>query len=123
MGAREKVGIVGATGCGKSTLAMSLFRFVEPSEGQILVDGVDITNVGLSSLRQNVTLIAQDPTILSGTLRTTLDTFEEYEDSEIYESLRRVHLLRDDEASGPSSGGLQEGRNKNVFTDLNSPVR
>ncbi|KAJ9123263.1 hypothetical protein QFC22_001460 [Naganishia vaughanmartiniae] len=123
---RQKVGIVGATGCGKSTLALSLFRFVEPTEGSIQIDGLDITKVGLTDLRQRVTIIPQDPTILSGTLRSTLDVFDEYSDDEIYEALRRVHLLSKDEqqANGGNVHAIdeQEGRNRNMFKDLDNAV-
>lgn len=71
-----------------------------------------------------MTIIPQDPTILSGTLRSTLDVFDEYDDADIYEALRRVHLLKDSDAqtaSDPSAEG-DESRNKNVFQDLSNPV-
>ncbi|KZV87123.1 multidrug resistance-associated ABC transporter [Exidia glandulosa HHB12029] len=113
----EKVGVLGRTGSGKSTLALSFFRFVEPSQGRIVIDGVDIARVGLTDLRCRLTIIPQDPTILSGTLRSTLDVFDEYEDAEIYEALRRVHLLQ--------SGEMEETAaiiNENVFRNLDSPV-
>lgn len=105
----EKVGILGRTGSGKSTLALSFFRFVEPVEGRILIDGLDIAKIGLTDLRSKLTIIPrafipisqrassanhscpnfpEDPTILSGTLRTTLDVFDEYEDAEIVRTLR-----------------------------------
>ncbi|KAJ7485641.1 multidrug resistance-associated ABC transporter [Mycena latifolia] len=114
----EKVGILGRTGSGKSTLALSFFRFVEPTEGKILVDGLDISQVGLTDLRSRITIIPQDPTILSGSLRSTLDVFEEYEDAEIFESLRRVHLI-------PSEGTPEEEANvvnQNIFRNLDSSV-
>ncbi|WVQ74986.1 hypothetical protein IAR50_004594 [Cryptococcus sp. DSM 104548] len=120
---REKVGIVGPTGCGKSTLALSFFRFVEASEGRIVVDQVDISKIGLTDLRSRLTIIPQDPTILSGTLRSTLDVFDEYDDVEIYSALRRVHLIKGDDTSGEAADGdPDETRNKNVFRDLNNPV-
>lgn len=68
---------------GKSTLALSFFRFVEATEGKIVVDGIDIASLGLTDLRSRITIVPQDPTILSGSLRSTLDVFEEYEDVEI----------------------------------------
>ncbi|WWC73697.1 uncharacterized protein I206_107669 [Kwoniella pini CBS 10737] len=121
---REKIGIVGATGCGKSTLALSFFRFVEATQGRIVIDDIDISKIGLTDLRSRVTIIPQDPTILSGTLRSTLDVFDEYDDADIYAALRRVHLIKDDEltADGHSSEMDEETRNKNVFKDLNNPV-
>ncbi|ESK87928.1 atp-binding cassette transporter [Moniliophthora roreri MCA 2997] len=113
----EKVGILGRTGSGKSTLALSFFRFVEATEGRILVDDIDIAKIGLTDLRSRLTIIPQDPTILSGTLRSTLDVFDEYEDAEIFEALRRVHLI-------PSSDDPEEseGINVNIFRNLESPV-
>ncbi|CEL57922.1 ATP-dependent bile acid permease OS=Saccharomyces cerevisiae (strain ATCC 204508 / S288c) GN=YBT1 PE=1 SV=2 [Rhizoctonia solani AG-1 IB] len=115
--ARSKIGVLGRTGSGKSTLALSFFRFVEATEGRIIIDGVDISKLGLTDLRSRLTIIPQDPTILSGTLRTTLDVFDEYEDHEIFEALRRVHLL-------PSTDEpeVNLGENTNVFRDLDSPV-
>ncbi|EJT47325.1 hypothetical protein A1Q1_03871 [Trichosporon asahii var. asahii CBS 2479] len=125
----EKVGIVGSTGCGKSTLALSFFRFVEATKGSIVIDDVDISTLGLTDLRSRIMIIPQDPTILSGTLRNTLDVFDEYSDAEIYEALRRVHLLSEDatQPPAPSAASSSEAtvvgeRNANVFADLNYPV-
>ncbi|KAG8760589.1 hypothetical protein FRC14_002591 [Serendipita sp. 396] len=115
----EKIGVLGRTGGGKSTLAQSLFRFVQASQGAIYIDGIDIARVGLTDLRSRLTIIPQDPTILSGTLRSTLDIFEEYEDAEIYEALRRVHLIPSaDEVVVNSDDEI----NENVFKNLDSPV-
>ncbi|KAJ7717035.1 multidrug resistance-associated ABC transporter [Mycena metata] len=114
----EKVGILGRTGSGKSTLALSFFRFVEPTEGKILVDGMDISQVGLTDLRSRLTIIPQDPTILSGSLRSTLDVFEEYEDAEIFESLRRVHLIPSDDTPVEDATVV----NANMFRNLDSSV-
>ncbi|KAG9092399.1 hypothetical protein FS749_015765 [Ceratobasidium sp. UAMH 11750] len=115
--AGSKSGVLGRTGGGKSTLASSFFRFVEAAEGRIIIDGVDISQLGLSDLRSRVTIIPQDPTILSGTIRSTLDIFDQYKDHEIFEALRRVHLLPSSEEP------LHEmGENINLFRDLDSPV-
>jgi ABC-type multidrug transport system fused ATPase/permease subunit len=67
--ARERVGLLGRTGCGKSTLAMSLLRFVEPHRGRIIIDGVDITTIGTHDLRSRITFIPQDATLFAGTVR------------------------------------------------------
>ncbi|EIN12781.1 multidrug resistance-associated ABC transporter [Punctularia strigosozonata HHB-11173 SS5] len=117
----EKVGILGRTGSGKSTLAMSLFRFVEASEGRILIDGVDTSKIGLTDLRSRLTIIPQDPTILSGTVRSTLDVFGEYQDAEIFEALRRVHLIPSEEDDA-AQVEMPETINVNVFRNLDSPV-
>ncbi|KAG5641018.1 hypothetical protein DXG03_006371 [Asterophora parasitica] len=114
----EKVGILGRTGSGKSTLALSFFRFVEATQGRILVDGLDIAKVGLTDLRRKLTIIPQDPTILSGSLRSTLDVFNEYEDAEIFEALRRVHLIPSQETPEEDVAAI----NQNVFRNLDSSV-
>ncbi|KAF7316454.1 Multidrug resistance-associated ABC transporter protein [Mycena indigotica] len=102
--AGEKIGVIGRTGSGKSTLALALFRFV-PFTGQIVMDAVDITSIGLRDLRRQLTIIPQDPTILSGTIRSTLDPEGEYSDAAIFDALRRVHLPFDDLETAVSEGG------------------
>lgn len=89
----EKVGIVGRTGAGKSSLALALFRGLEAESGKIIVDGVDISTIGLSDLRESITIVPQDPTLFSGSIRENLDPFGLYTDEEIYTSLRRVRLI------------------------------
>jgi ABC-type multidrug transport system fused ATPase/permease subunit len=86
------VGIIGRTGSGKSTLFQTLFRFVEPERGRILIDGVNITSIPLERLRRNIAIIPQDPTLFIGTVRLNLDRFNECSDAEIWEALRRVQL-------------------------------
>ena len=90
--AGHKLGIVGATGSGKSTLAGAFFRFVEAHAGSIMIDGVDIASLGLADLRSHLELVPQDPVIMSGTLRSTLDVLDKYDDAELYAVLRAVHL-------------------------------
>jgi ATP-binding cassette, subfamily C (CFTR/MRP), member 1 len=88
----EKVGIVGRTGAGKSSLTLSLFRIIESANGQIIIDGQDIAKMGLHALRSRLTIIPQDPVLFSGTLRINLDPFNRYSDDEIWKSLEHAHL-------------------------------
>ncbi|KAI9225148.1 P-loop containing nucleoside triphosphate hydrolase protein [Blastocladiella britannica] len=89
---REKVGIVGRTGSGKSSTLLSIFRIIEAAEGQILIDGVDISQVGLFDLRSRLTIIPQDPVLFSGTVRQNLDPFQQHDDAALWEALDSVQL-------------------------------
>ena len=91
--ARERVGLLGRTGSGKSTLAMSLLRFTDPAEGEIKIDGIDITSIGVNDLRSRLTFIPQDATLFSGTIRDNLDPFGDYSDLECLDALRRVQMI------------------------------
>ncbi|XP_042361797.1 multidrug resistance-associated protein 1 isoform X2 [Plectropomus leopardus] len=88
----EKVGIVGRTGAGKSSLTLGLFRIIEAAEGHILIDGLDIAKLGLHELRSRITIIPQDPVLFSGSLRMNLDPFDSYSDEEIWRALEYSHL-------------------------------
>ena len=87
-----KVGICGRTGAGKSTVSMALSRIVEIEEGSIDIDGVNISNIDMKALRDKVTVIPQDPTLFTGTLRYNLDPFNTASDERIIELLKRAKL-------------------------------
>lgn len=88
----EKVGIVGRTGAGKSSLTLALFRIIESAGGAIIIDGQDISKMGLHSLRSRLTIIPQDPVLFSGTLRINLDPFGTHSDEEVWLALEHAHL-------------------------------
>ncbi|KZV32355.1 ABC transporter C family member 14-like [Dorcoceras hygrometricum] len=88
----EKIGVVGRTGGGKSTLIQVLFRLVEPSGGQIIIDGIDISALGLHDLRSRFGIIPQEPVLFEGTVRSNIDPTGSYSDDEIWKSLDRCQL-------------------------------
>lgn len=83
---------MGRTGAGKSSLSMALFRLLEGSEGEIVIDDVRIQEIGLHDLRQRMTIIPQEPVIFSGSLRMNLDPFDTHSDEELWAALEQVHL-------------------------------
>ncbi|CAO3622955.1 unnamed protein product [Cunninghamella blakesleeana] len=89
---REKIGVCGRTGSGKTSLTLSLFRIIEAAQGKIIVDGIDISTIRLFDLRSRLSIIPQDPVLFAGTLRENLDPFGAYEDADIWQSLKLSHL-------------------------------
>ncbi|NXR75548.1 MRP1 protein, partial [Pycnonotus jocosus] len=88
----EKIGIVGRTGAGKSSLTLGLFRINEAAEGEIIIDGINIAKIGLHDLRFKITIIPQDPVLFAGSLRMNLDPFDQHSDEDIWRSLELAHL-------------------------------
>lgn len=105
----ERVGIVGRTGCGKSSLLMVLMRIVEPEAGRMTIDGFDVRALGLHSLRSRVAIIPQEPTILSGTIRFNLDPLRLKSDCELWDALEKAELRPRVEAAGGLDSHVEDG--------------
>lgn len=126
----QRVGVVGRTGAGKSTLTLALFRFLETREGVILIDGLDISKLRLQDVRSRLAIIPQDPVLFSGTVRSNLDAFDQHADEELRDALKRVHLIPDtidDEHSlSANPSGTKNSNpsqhNKNTRLHLHSPI-
>ncbi|KAI9752146.1 MAG: hypothetical protein M4579_005746 [Chaenotheca gracillima] len=124
----QRIGVVGRTGAGKSSLTLALYRFLEAREGCIKIDGIDISKIRLEDLRGRLAIIPQDPVLFSGTVRSNLDPFGQYDDADLRDALERVHLVhgatsRDELATGASTPTMTESEsNLNVFESLSSTI-
>nr|XP_006202029.1 multidrug resistance-associated protein 7 isoform X1 [Vicugna pacos] len=105
----EKLGIVGRTGSGKSSLLLVLFRLLEPSSGTVLLDGVDTSQLELAELRSQLAIIPQEPFLFSGTVRENLDPRGLYEDRALWQALEQCHLSEVIVSLGGLDGELGEG--------------
>ena len=86
----EHLGIVGRTGSGKSTISLCLFRILEAFSGHIYIDGIDISKVGLNKLRESITIIPQDSTLMDGTLRYNIDPIKAFSDKDIIQVMKKI---------------------------------
>ena len=92
VGKNMSVGICGRTGSGKSTLVLLLFRMLELDGGSIEIDGIDISTIGLSTLRRAIAMLPQDPTLFAGSIRSNLDPFGDFDDAELWTALEQAQL-------------------------------
>eukprot|EP00210_Caulerpa_lentillifera_P008090 g7724.t1 len=107
---RQRVGVVGRTGAGKSSLMNALFRIVELSDGHIEIDGLDISRIGLKQLRSKIAIIPQKPILFAGTIRSNLDPFGNHSDNAIWTALTRAHLHQVVNSTGQGlEMSIQEG--------------
>ncbi len=114
----QRVGIVGRTGAGKSSLTLALFRFLEARQGVIAIDGMDISRIRLHDLRSRMTIIPQDPVLFSGTVRSNLDPWNHHTDADLIGALEKVCLVRGGEHTDDDD---DDGNNKDENSVESTP--
>jgi ABC-type multidrug transport system fused ATPase/permease subunit len=117
--AGTKVGICGRSGAGKSSLLAALFRTVEPYEGRLLIDGVDVLLLPLQVLRSRLAIVPQDPILFKGSIRSNLDPFSQYDEESLWRALRRVHMA-DAVSAMPTSSSANSVESPAVVEDEGS---
>jgi len=106
----EKIGVVGRTGSGKSTTLLALFRIINPAEGNITIDGINTLDMHLATIRSALTIIPQEPTLFTGSVRYNIDPVGQYSDDEIWSALKLTHLdTVIEQLEGGLDGNVAEG--------------
>ncbi|KAM3464385.1 hypothetical protein NHJ6243_002441 [Beauveria neobassiana] len=130
---KQRVGIVGRTGAGKSSLTLALFRLIDTRSGRIVIDGIDTSTLNVQTLRSRLSIIPQDPVLFSGTIRSNLDPSNQHSDEELHSCLARVHLIDSDSDRSITTDSMSGSdvddevsptpqNNVNIFKRLSSKV-
>lgn len=120
---REKIGLIGRTGSGKSSLLTCLFRMVELAEGKVEIDGVDISTLGLDLLRSKISIIPQDPLLLEGTIKSNLDPYSQIDESRLSKTLLQVTEVESPSTASTPRVSLDEKRSPSPQLTLDTVVR